>query len=122
MNTRVLGTPVRRARKRSSRLATMAVIASSALALSMLPAVEAFADDPKPASAWGKDAPRFTMPEVKVGSTKPVPPEAEKAPTAELAAWRKAQKERRPEPQLAVEDMADEWNGPLPSFLSVSAG
>ena len=35
---------------------------------------------------------------------------------------RKAQKERRPEPQLAVEDMADEWNGPLPSFLSVSAG
>ena len=26
------------------------------------------------------------------------------------------------EPQLAVEDMTDEWNGPLPSFLSVSAG
>ena len=35
---------------------------------------------------------------------------------------RKPHKERRPEPQLAVEDMADEWNGPLPGFLSVSAG
>ncbi|MGA5501870.1 hypothetical protein [Streptomyces umbrinus] len=54
----------------------MAVIASSALALSMFPAAVAFADDPQPASAWGKDAPRFAMPEVKVGSTRPLPPEA----------------------------------------------
>ncbi|MEV7137193.1 RHS repeat-associated core domain-containing protein [Streptomyces tauricus] len=76
----------------------MAVIASSALALSMLPAVEAFADDPRPGSAWGKDAPRFDMPEVKVGSTKPVPPEAEKLPSAEVAAWRTAQKERATHP------------------------
>ncbi|MDQ0946640.1 hypothetical protein QFZ24_000563 [Streptomyces phaeochromogenes] len=76
----------------------MAVIASSALALSMLPAADAFADDPQPASAWGKEAPRFTMPEVKVGSTRPVPPEAEKSPSAEVAAWRKAQKERAAQP------------------------
>ena len=34
---------------------------------------------------------------------------------------RPERKERKPEPQLAVEDMADEWNGPMPSFLSVSA-
>ena len=34
---------------------------------------------------------------------------------------RPERKERKAEPQLAVEDMADEWNGPMPSFLSVSA-
>ena len=49
----------------------------------------------------------------------PAPKQAERGDRAE----RKAQKkERRAEPQLAVEDMADEWNGPMPSFLSVSAG
>jgi superfamily II DNA/RNA helicase len=33
----------------------------------------------------------------------------------------KAAKQPSVEPQLAVEDMTDEWNGPLPSFLSVRA-
>ena len=28
----------------------------------------------------------------------------------------------RPEPQLAVEDLEPDWNGPMPSFLSKSAG
>jgi len=40
---------------------------------------------------------------------------------------RKAEKQPAPKPQPAerspvVEDMANEWNGPMPSFLSVSAG
>jgi superfamily II DNA/RNA helicase len=32
------------------------------------------------------------------------------------------EKRARPQPQLAVEDLKSDWNGPLPSFLSVSAG
>lgn len=72
---------------------------SGALALSMLPAAAATAaDDPKPVSAWGKDAPRFTMPDVKVGSNEPVPSKAENTPSAELKAWRAAQKEHATKP------------------------
>ncbi|MFJ9720933.1 RHS repeat-associated core domain-containing protein [Streptomyces sp. NPDC101213] len=64
----------------------------------MLPAAAAVADDPKPVSVWGKDAPRFSMPKVKVGSTEPVATRPERRPSRELAAWRKAQKERATAP------------------------
>ncbi|MET7595742.1 RHS repeat-associated core domain-containing protein [Streptomyces sp. NPDC005481] len=64
----------------------------------MLPAATASADDPEPVSAWGKDAPRFTMPEVKVGSNEPVPSKPEKTPSEELQAWRAAQKEHATKP------------------------
>ena len=51
------------------------------------------------------------------------PKKAEPKPKAS----RQAEKKAAPEPQPAerspvVEDMANEWNGPMPSFLSVSAG
>ncbi|AZM56163.1 Wall-associated protein [Streptomyces sp. WAC 01529] len=48
----------------------------------------------EPGSAWGKDAPSFSMPDVKVGSNKPVAPEAERAPSRKVAAWRAQQKKR----------------------------
>ncbi|WP_406011206.1 DUF6531 domain-containing protein [Streptomyces sp. NBC_00637] len=65
----------------------------------MLPAAAATAaDDPNPVSAWGKDAPRFTMPDVKVGSNEPVPSKAEETPSEELKAWRAAQKEHATKP------------------------
>jgi len=55
---------------------------------------------------------------------KPEPRREEKAPKAKASASPKPQKEaeepRRKEP--VVEDIAEEWNGPLPSFLSVKAG
>ncbi|MFF1447711.1 RHS repeat-associated core domain-containing protein [Streptomyces sp. NPDC058274] len=61
----------------------------------MLPAAGASADDPKPVSVWGKDAPRFTMPTVKVGSNKPVPNEASRTPSDKvLMPWRQEQKLR----------------------------
>ncbi|MEU9366732.1 hypothetical protein AB0D71_18700, partial [Streptomyces avermitilis] len=75
-----------------------AVVVSGALALSMLPAATAVAADPGPGSVWGKDAPRFEMPAVKVGSTKPVATQPEREPSKELAAWRQAQKERASKP------------------------
>ncbi|MDX6362850.1 MAG: hypothetical protein QOC85_1860, partial [Streptomyces sp.] len=77
---------------------------SGALALSMLPAAAAAQDDPGPGSAWGKDAPRFEMPAVKVGSTKPVATQPEREPSKELAAWRQAQQERvsKPAPSAAA--------------------
>ncbi|MFF9373832.1 DUF6531 domain-containing protein [Streptomyces griseoluteus] len=56
------------------------------------------ADDARPVSVWGEDAPRFTMPEVKVGSTKPVATRPERQPSKALAAWRKEQKEHAANP------------------------
>ena len=52
--------------------------------------------------------------------------EPKKAEPKAKAHWQ-AEKKAAPEPQQAerspvVEDMANEWNGPMPSFLSVSAG
>ncbi|MBB6076104.1 DUF6531 domain-containing protein [Streptomyces paradoxus] len=49
--------------------------------------------DPGPTSVWGKKT-DFEVPPVKVGTTKPVPGEAEAAPTNEQAAWRAEQRER----------------------------
>ncbi|WP_235967889.1 RHS repeat-associated core domain-containing protein [Streptomyces mesophilus] len=59
-----------------------------------MPALAAPAPDPGPGSAWGKDAPRFASPEVKVGKTKPVASRAEAALSGERADWRAAQKRR----------------------------
>ncbi|MFJ8938802.1 RHS repeat-associated core domain-containing protein [Streptomyces sp. NPDC102365] len=56
--------------------------------------MNAAAADGTPGSVWGKDAPRFTTPEVKVGSTEPVPTKTERTPSAELALWRAAQEQR----------------------------
>ncbi|MFD0069966.1 hypothetical protein, partial [Streptomyces sp. NPDC127574] len=98
MHSRAVGAPFWRARKRATHLAAAAEVTTSALALSLLPAASAAADDAKPVSAWGKDAPRFTMPEVKVGSTKPVATRPERQPSKGLAAWRKAQKEHATKP------------------------
>ena len=45
-----------------------------------------------------------------------------KEPRAERSQRDERKTEPRPEPQLAVEDLKEDWNGPLPSFLSKSAG
>jgi len=51
-------------------------------------------------------------------------PKAAKAPKAAAKPERRAEPkaEERPRPSPVVEDIKSEWNGPLPSFLSVSAG
>jgi superfamily II DNA/RNA helicase len=55
-------------------------------------------------------------------NAKPEPKREEKAakPNARAKAAKSAEEPRRKEP--VVEDIAEEWNGPLPSFLSVKAG
>ncbi|GAA2339636.1 hypothetical protein GCM10010431_73900 [Streptomyces kunmingensis] len=89
---RTKGARLSRAQKRF-RLAGLAVLASGALTVSLLPAATgAAADDPS--SAWGKDAPSFSMPKVQVGPNRPVASEAERTPSTDLAAWRAAQKKR----------------------------
>ncbi|MEU1188016.1 DUF6531 domain-containing protein [Streptomyces sp. NPDC005859] len=101
VHSRAFGALFWRAHKRATHLAAAAVVTSSALALSLLPAADAAAADTRPVSVWGKDAPRFTMPEVRVGSTKPVATRPEREPSKPLAAWRKAQREHatKPAPQ-----------------------
>ncbi|MYZ13323.1 RHS repeat protein, partial [Streptomyces sp. SID337] len=89
---RTNGARVSRARKRTG-LATAAALATGALTLSLLPATGASAAD-EPGSAWGKDAPSFSMPPVKVGTNKPTAPQAEAKPSDEVARWRAQQKER----------------------------
>jgi superfamily II DNA/RNA helicase len=54
------------------------------------------------------------------GNAKPEPRREEKAPKGKAKSSKVAEQPRRKEP--VVEDIADEWNGPLPSFLSVKAG
>jgi len=54
------------------------------------------------------------------GKAQPEPRREEKAPKAKTKSSKVAEQPRRKEP--VVEDIADEWNGPLPSFLSVKAG
>ncbi|NKI40789.1 RHS repeat-associated core domain-containing protein [Streptomyces physcomitrii] len=71
----------------------MAVGTSAALSLSLL-AAPAVAETGEPGSAWGKDAPRFTVPEVKPGSNEPVASRVEAPVEAEVAAWRAEQKKR----------------------------
>ncbi|MFF7203106.1 RHS repeat-associated core domain-containing protein [Streptomyces sp. NPDC008141] len=81
----------------SARHSLTAAVAVLALGASALPAFAAPTPppaDPGPGSVWGKKAAPFTRPPVKVGTTKPVPGEAEAAPSKEAAAWRAAQKER----------------------------
>ncbi|MFD3440191.1 RHS repeat-associated core domain-containing protein [Streptomyces sp. NPDC058685] len=81
----------------SARHSLTAAVAVLALGASALPAFAAPTPppaDPGPGSVWGKKAAPLTQPPVKVGSTKPVPGEAEAAPSKEEAAWRAAQKER----------------------------
>ena len=80
----------------------------------------------KPEAAEAKAAPDSAKPESRARPAKAERPaqkreteprrKPERAPKAAQAAPAKA--ERSP----VVEDIADEWNGPLPSFLSVGAG
>ena len=96
MVSRASGTPFRRARM-SARHSLTAAVAVLALGASALPAFAAPTPppaDPGAGSVWGKKAAPLTRPPVKVGTTKPVPGEAEAAPSKEEAAWRAAQKER----------------------------
>jgi superfamily II DNA/RNA helicase len=51
---------------------------------------------------------------------KPEPRREDKAPKAKGKSSKIAEEPRRKEP--VVEDIAEEWNGPLPSFLSFKAG
>ncbi|MFI7388033.1 RHS repeat-associated core domain-containing protein [Streptomyces sp. NPDC049813] len=90
---RTLGARFSRARNRS-RTAALAVLASGALTVSLLPAAAGAAAADDPSSAWGKDAPSFSMPKVQVGPNRPVTSEAERTPSKDVAAWRAAQKER----------------------------
>ncbi|HET6859639.1 MAG TPA: RHS repeat-associated core domain-containing protein [Streptomyces sp.] len=73
----------------------MAAVVVAGLSASALPAIAAPAPDPVPeSSVWGKNDPALPVPPVKAGSTKPVAPEKEAAPSEEVADWRAAQKER----------------------------
>ena len=70
----------------------------------------------------GQKIPRVGKPEK---AEAPKKTEARRPPKAEPVAEPKPRKEepREPEPRsTVVEDISSEWNGPLPSFLSVSAG
>ncbi|RAJ76903.1 RHS repeat-associated protein [Streptomyces sp. PsTaAH-137] len=89
---RTTGARLSRARNRS-RLAALAVLASGAITVALLPATGAAAAD-DPASDWGKDAPSFSMPEVKVGANEPAASRAERTPSADVAEWRAGQKKR----------------------------
>ncbi|WP_344077921.1 RHS repeat-associated core domain-containing protein [Streptomyces crystallinus] len=73
-------------------LAVLGAAVAGALTLTALPAATASAA-PAPASAWGKQSPRFEVPPVKTGTNKPAAAQPEKEPTAEAAAWRRAQKQ-----------------------------
>jgi superfamily II DNA/RNA helicase len=71
----------------------------------------------------GEERPQRKRPrEEEAGhKAKPRPRREDKAPKAKAAKPSKVTEEpRRKEP--VVEDIADEWNGPLPSFLTVKAG
>ncbi|MFJ8298267.1 RHS repeat-associated core domain-containing protein [Streptomyces sp. NPDC094447] len=93
-----MGTPSWRARKKTARLAALAVITSGALALSSLPAATAVAagqEGTPVSSAWGRDGGEPVLPKVPVGVNKPVPGEPSAAPSEEEATWRAAEKQRR---------------------------
>ncbi|MET9800298.1 RHS repeat-associated core domain-containing protein [Streptomyces sp. NPDC006368] len=92
MHSRASGTPLRRAR-RSSTYGLVAAVAALSLAVPATPALAAPAD-PGPSSVWGKSGPRFEVPPVRVGSTKPVANKAQAPASPEVAAWRAAQKKR----------------------------
>ncbi|MFF3331978.1 hypothetical protein ACFYWX_20845 [Streptomyces sp. NPDC002888] len=72
MHTRALGMPSRRARTRSTRLPGLALATAAALAVSLLPAASAVADETRPTSTWGPHSPDFAMPAMKAGPNKPV--------------------------------------------------
>ncbi|MFI5875114.1 RHS repeat-associated core domain-containing protein [Streptomyces sp. NPDC051445] len=85
--------PFRHARNRSTALTASAVVAAAALALSVLPAASAVADETAPTSAWGPGSPDFAVPAVKVGPNKPVASRAAKNPTEDaLLPWAKEQR------------------------------
>jgi superfamily II DNA/RNA helicase len=69
----------------------------------------------KPREPRRQRAPRAERPEQA--------PVAEQQPKAEKPAPKQSEPKREPEPKRSpvVEDIADDWNGPLPSFLSKSA-
>ena len=79
-------------------------------------AVEAAAEPVKEEAQQRKRADE----EKRGGKAKPEPRREEKAPKAKVRSSKGAEEARRKEP--VVEDIAEEWNGPLPSFLSVKAG
>ncbi|MFD7242355.1 RHS repeat-associated core domain-containing protein [Streptomyces massasporeus] len=93
MHPRASGTPVGRGR-RSLRYGLIAALATLSLVAPTSPALAAPAPaDPGQTSVWGKKT-DFEVPPVKVGTTKPVPGEAEAEPTKEQSAWRAEQKQR----------------------------
>ncbi|MET9445397.1 DUF6531 domain-containing protein, partial [Streptomyces sp. NPDC006610] len=95
MHERAFGMPFRRARKRSATGVCLAVIASIALAVSVLPGAGVAAADDKPVSVWGKNSPDFEMPTVKVGANRPVASERSENPTGEtFLPWQREQRER----------------------------
>ena len=65
----------------------------------------------------------------RAGADEPAPEKEEAAP-AKLERPRRAERKERPEPKRepapdrspVIEDMKNDWNGPLPGFLSQSAG
>ncbi|MCK8681401.1 RHS repeat-associated core domain-containing protein [Streptomyces lichenis] len=96
MRSRASGTSLRRARRSSSGFGFVAAVAALSLAASAAPALAApTVPDPGPASVWGKaDGPRFEVPPVKTGVTRPVPNEAEAPASSAEAAWEAAQRDR----------------------------
>ncbi|WP_327187300.1 RHS repeat-associated core domain-containing protein [Streptomyces sp. NBC_01334] len=70
------------------------MVTSGALALSLLPAASAAADDTKPTSVWGSVSPEFEMSAVKVGPNRPVKSEPSQNPTDEVyTPWLREQRE-----------------------------
>jgi superfamily II DNA/RNA helicase len=75
----------------------------------------------------GHKIPRVGASETPAAEEAEKPVRAEKKPSGH-AAPRKAERTREPKPAVlderspVVEDLKSDWNGPMPSFLSVSAG
>ncbi|RII06862.1 tRNA(Glu)-specific nuclease WapA precursor [Streptomyces sp. YIM 130001] len=94
MSSRTTGVRLRRSQI-TARRSAIAVVVAGALAAGAIPAAMAAPDDrDKPVSAWGKNGDKAKMPAVKVGKNQAPKAVGEKKPSAEVAAWRAAQKDR----------------------------
>ncbi|WP_456340825.1 RHS repeat-associated core domain-containing protein [Streptomyces solincola] len=98
----------------------VAAVAALSLAAAAAPVLaEPAAADPGPRSVWGKtDGPRFTVPPVKVGTTRPVPNTAEAPASPAEAAWEAAQRDRARTPGAARKSARQSAGKPAPRAAS----
>ncbi len=82
------------------------------------PAVEA---EPAPPAKRERAEARVPRESAKGGRRKAAP-KSEAPPAAKVRSAHKPESQPAPERSTVVEDISNEWNGPLPGFLSVGAG